>query len=155
MTDPVTTDRHLSFIENRNKKYGAFSNLTGYQASMRGLQGVVLQRCDVINSLIAAQSTGRLKNDIRNFHKPSLLIIDELGYLPIAKTGADLLFQIIGNRYEQASLIIAINRAFKNCPETFNNDSTLRPSLLDRFSHNTETMVIEGKSYRIKEAIDS
>lgn len=92
---------------------------------------------------------------MRRYHKPSLLIVDELGYLPIDKTGADMLFQIISKRYEQGSLIITTNRGFKDWPEIFNNDSTLTAALLDRLLHHTETVVIEGKSYRMKEAIDS
>lgn len=83
-----------------------------------------------------------------------MVILDELGYLPIDKTGADLLFQIIRHRYEQGSLIITTNRVFKEWPEIFNNDSTLTSALLDRLLHHTETVVIEGKSYRMKETIE-
>jgi DNA replication protein DnaC len=81
-------------------------------------------------------------------------ILDELGYLPIDKTGADLLFQIISHRYEQGSLIITTNRAFKDWPEIFNNDSTLTAALLDRLLHHTETVVIDAKSTRIKYTIE-
>ena len=88
-------------------------------------------------------------------YKPALVILDELGYLPIDKTGADLLFQIISHRYEQGSLIITTNLAFKDWPEIFNNDSTLTSALLDRLLHHTETVVIEGKSYRMKETIEN
>ncbi len=97
----------------------------------------------------------RLKQELRKYHKPALVILDELGDLPIDKTGADLLFQIISHRYEQGSLIITINRAFRNWPEIFNNDSTLTSALLDRLLHHTETVVIEGKSCLMKEAIES
>ncbi len=81
--------------------------------------------------------------------------MDELGYLPIDKTGADLLFQVISHRYEHGSLIIATNRAFKDWPEIFNNDTTLTSALLDRLLHHTETVVIEGRSYRMKEIIET
>ena len=109
---------------------------------------------DAINNLAAAQAAGRLKQELRKYHKPVLVILDELGYLPIDKTGADLLFQIISQRYEQGSLIITTNRAFKDWPEIFNNDSTLTSALLDRLLHHTETVVVEGKSYRMKEIIE-
>ena len=79
---------------------------------------------------------------------------EKLGYLPIDKTGADLFFQIISRRYEQGSLIITTNRVFKDWPEIFNNDSTLTSALLDRLLHHTETVVIEGRSYRMKETIE-
>jgi DNA replication protein DnaC len=127
----------------------------GYQACLDGYSVLFATAIDTINSLVAAQSTGRLKHELNKYLKPDLLILDELGYLPIDKTGSDMLFQIISHRYEQGSLIITTNRAFKNWPEIFNNDSTLTSALLDRLLHHTETIVIEGKSYRMKDIIES
>lgn len=127
----------------------------GYQACLQGHSVLFCSAVDAINNLIAAQSTGRFKNEMQKYYKPSLLIIDELGYLPIDKTGADMLFQIISKRYEHGSLIITTNRAFKDWPEIFNNDSTLTAALLDRLLHHTQTVVIEGKSYRMKEVIEN
>ena len=109
---------------------------------------------DAVNNLVAAQAAGRLKTEMKKYCKPALLIVDELGYLPIDKTGADMLFQIISSRYEQGSLIITTNRAYKDWPEIFNNDATLTSALLDRLLHHTETVVIEGKSYRMKDVIE-
>jgi DNA replication protein DnaC len=80
-----------------------------------------------------------------------VLILDELGYLPIDKNGADLLFQVISGRYERGSLLITSNRAFKKWPEIFNNDSTLTSALLDRLLHHAETLIIESTSYRMKD----
>jgi len=80
-----------------------------------------------------------------------MILIDELGYLPIDKIGADLLFQIISQRYEQGSIVITTNRVFKEWPKIFNNASTLTSALLDRLLHHTEAVVVEGKSYRMKE----
>ena len=82
-------------------------------------------------------------------------MVDELGYLPIDKKGADLLFQIISTRYERGSIIITTNRAFKDWAQIFNNDSTLTSALLDRLLHHAEAVVIEGKSYRMKEVQES
>ncbi len=75
------------------------------------------------------------------------------GYLPIDKRGADLLFQVISHRYEQGSIIISTNCAFKYWPEIFNNDATLTSAILDRVLHHAETEVVEGKSYRMKDTI--
>jgi DNA replication protein DnaC len=127
----------------------------GYEACLKGYSVLFSSAIDVVNTLIAAQSTGRLKQELSKYLKPNLLILDEPGYLPIDKTGADLLFQIISHRYEQGSLIITTNRAFKDWPGIFNNDSTLTSALLDRLLHHTETVVIEGKSYRMKDIIES
>jgi DNA replication protein DnaC len=126
----------------------------GYQACLKGHTVLFCSAVDAINNLAAAQKAGRLKQELKKYHKPALVILDELGYLPIDKTGADLLFQIISHRYEQGSLIITTNRVFKDWPKIFNNDITLTSALLDRLLHHTETVVIEGKSYRMKEVID-
>ncbi len=127
----------------------------GYHACLKGYTVLFCSAVDTINNLAAAQAAGRLKQELKKYHKPALVILDELGYLPIDKTGADLLFQIISHRYEQGSLIITTNRAFKDWPEIFNNDSTLTSALLDRLLHHTETVVIEGKSYRMKDTIEN
>jgi len=109
---------------------------------------------EAINALVAAQAAGKLTQELRKYAKPKLLILDELGYLPIDKTGADLLFQIFSSRYERGSMIITTNRAFKDWSEIFNNDSTLTSAILDRLLHHAEPIVIEGKSYRMKENSD-
>ena len=108
---------------------------------------------DVINTLAAAQLNGRLKHELRKYSQPRVLILDELGYLPIDKTGANLLFQIISQRYERGSTIITTNRVFKKWPEIFNNDSTLTSAVLDRLLHHAETITIEGKSFRMKDQL--
>ena len=126
----------------------------GYTACLKGHSVLFASAIDVINTLAAAKSTGRLKLELKKYAKPALLILDELGYLPIDKTGADLLFQVISLRYEHGSTLITSNRAFKDWPKIFNNDSTLTAALLDRLLHHAETVVIEGKSYRMKGKLD-
>jgi len=126
----------------------------GYQACLKGHTVLFASAIDAVNDLISAQNAGRLKQELKKYLKPELMILDELGYLPIDKTGADLLFQIISQRYEQGSLVITTNRVFKDWPEIFNNDSTLTSALLDRLLHHTEAVVIEGKSYRMKEVVE-
>jgi len=80
-------------------------------------------------------------------------VIDELGYLPIDKTGADLLFQVFSQRYERGSLVITTNQPYKHWARLFNNDSTITSAVLDRVLHRAETIVVEGKSYRMKDQI--
>ncbi len=127
----------------------------GYTACLKGHNVLFTTAVDVINALVGAQKAGRLQAELKKYLKPSVLILDELGYLPIDKVGADLLFQIISHRYEQGSMIISSNRAFKQWPEIFNNDSTLTSAILDRLLHHAETVLIEGTSYRMKDRIDS
>lgn len=126
----------------------------GYAACLQGKSVLFTTTIDVINTLSAAQAANRLKPELKRYLAPSLLCLDELGFLPIDKHGADLLFQIISLRYEQGSIIITSNRAFKEWPKIFNNDSTLTSAILDRLLHHAETILIEGKSYRMKGEIE-
>ncbi len=125
----------------------------GYQACLEGHGVLFATAIDVINTLAAAQAAGRLKAELKKYTRPAVLILDELGFLPIDKAGADLLFQVISQRYEQGALVITSNRAFKDWPEIFNNDSTLTSAILDRLLHHAETVIIEGKSFRMKDSL--
>ena len=109
---------------------------------------------DIVNTLAAARKTGRLKDELKRYVRPSVLLVDELGYLPIDKTGADLLFQVISQRYEHGSIILTTNKIYKKWAPTFNNDNTLTSAVLDRLLHHAETVCIEGKSYRMKDRIE-
>ena len=126
----------------------------GNQACLKNHTVLFSSAIDIVNNLMAAQKAGQLKQELRKYLKPTLLIMDELGYLPIDKIGADLLFQIISQRYEQGAIIIITNRVFKDWPEIFNNDMTLTSALLDRLLHHTEPVVIEGKSFRMKDVTE-
>jgi DNA replication protein DnaC len=126
-----------------------------YQACLQGHSVLFTSAIDAINTLIAAQAAGRLKPQLQHYLKPRVLVIDEMGYLPIDKTGADLLFQIISQRYERGSIILTSNRPYKKWAEIFNNDATLTSALLDRLLHHAETVVIEGSSYRMKERTEA
>jgi len=127
----------------------------GYTACLAGKSVLFATAVDAINTLAAAQAANRLKVELKKYLAPSVLILDELGYLPIDKHGADLLFQVISQRYERGSTVITSNRAYKHWPEIFNNDSTLTSAILDRLLHHAETLVIEGKSYRMKDQLES
>jgi DNA replication protein DnaC len=122
-----------------------------HTACMRGYPVLFTTAIDIVNTLSAAQATGTLKRAMNRYLRPAIVLIDELGYLPIDKTGADLLFQIISGRYEHGSTIITSNRVYKRWAEIFNNDSTLTSALLDRLLHHAETILIEGPSYRGKD----
>ena len=106
---------------------------------------------DIVNSLSAARAVNGLEKALGRYTKVHLLVVDELGYLPIDKLGADLLFQVISKRYECGSMIITSNRPFKKWTEIFNNDSTVTSAILDRVLHHCEPVVIEGMSYRMSD----
>jgi DNA replication protein DnaC len=122
-----------------------------HTACLRGYPTLFTSAIDIVNTLAAAQAVSGLKREMARLLKPRVLVIDEVGFLPIDQFGADALFQVISQRYERGSTIITSNRAFKTWPEIFHNDSTLTSALLDRLLHHAETVVIEGRSYRMRE----
>jgi DNA replication protein DnaC len=126
-----------------------------HTACLQGKTTLFTTAVDIVNSLAAAQATGGVKREMARLLKPAILLIDELGYLPIDKFGADGLFQVISQRYERGSTIVTSNRSFKHWPEIFNNDSMLTSALLDRLLHHAETAVIEGRSYRMREQTET
>jgi DNA replication protein DnaC len=127
----------------------------GYAACQAGHNVLFANAIDVINTLSAAQHKGALKPELRKYLTPALLILDEVGYLPIDQRGADLLFQVISQRYERGSIVLTTNKAFKQWPSIFNGDSTITAAVLDRLLHHAETVIIEGTSYRMKDRVES
>ena len=103
---------------------------------------------DMINDLTKAQINGTLGKALREFTRPELLLLDELGYLPVDKRGADLLFQVVATRYETGSIVVSTNRPFRAWGTIFDADNTLATALIDRLMHHGEALVIEGESYR-------
>jgi DNA replication protein DnaC len=104
----------------------------------------------MINHLTAALADGSFVSKLKLYTRPRLLVVDELGYLPIDRKGADLVFQVVSNRYEQGSILLSTNRPFKQWGSLMNQDNTLASALIDRLGHHAEVVVIEGKSYRMK-----
>lgn len=125
----------------------------GHAACLQGHAVLFTTAVEAINTLTAAQAQSRLKAELKKFLSPTLLVMDELGYLPIDKHGADLLFQIISGRYEKGSTVITTNQPYKNWARIFNNDATITSAVLDRLLHHAETIVLEGKSYRMKDQV--
>lgn len=145
---------NVIFLSNVGLGKTHLSIALGHTACLRGYSVLFTTAVEIINTLAAAQAHGGLKREMRKYLRPRLLLIDELGYLPIDKQGADLLFQIISQRYERGATVITTNRVYQRWPEIFNNDSTLTSALLDRLLHHAETVLIEGKSFRMKDQIE-
>ena len=122
----------------------------GYHACQQGHSVLFTSAIEALNRLVAAKAAHRLKAEFRRYLAPSILAIDEIGYLPLDKAGADLLFQLISQRYEQGSLVLTTNLEYKRWSEIFNNDAGLTSAILDRVLHRADTVIIEGKSYRLK-----
>ena len=127
----------------------------GYAACLEGHSVLFADAITVVNDLTAAQKTGALKSALKKYLRPETLCLDEVGYLAIDQSGADLLFQVISQRYERGSIILTTNKPFKQWSSIFNNDSTIASAVLDRLLHHAETVIIEGTSYRMKDQIES
>ena len=123
----------------------------GYAACQQGASVLFANAISVINDLSAAHKRGLLKRQLKTYLRSELLVLDEIGYLPIDQHGADLLFQVISQRYERGSIVLTTNKPFKQWPSIFNNDSTIASAVLDRLLHHAQTIVIEGSSYRMKD----
>ncbi len=123
----------------------------GYTACERGYSVRHTRAVDMINHLTTAQINGLLGKALRHYTRPALLLLDELGYLPIDKRGADLLFQVIAARYESGSIVLTTNRPFREWGALLDMDNTLATALIDRLMHHGEAIVIQGDSHRMRD----
>lgn len=128
-----------------------FALALAHSACLNNLPTLFAQAVEIVNALSTAQATNTLSKALKAYVAPRLLVIDELGYLPMDKRGADLIFQVISARYERGATVITTNTVYKQWARIFNNDATLTTAILDRLVHHCETITIEGKSYRMKD----
>jgi DNA replication protein DnaC len=108
---------------------------------------------DLINSLEEASLAGQLSHRLKTLVFPSLLVVDEIGYLPISRTGAMLFFQLMSRRYERASTVLTSNKSFEEWGEIF-GDEVMASALIDRLVHHCQIVNIRGNSYRMKNHAD-
>lgn len=105
---------------------------------------------EIIDSLAKAEREGKLAQRIGFITRVALLIIDEVGYLPVQKGGANLFFQLINARYERGAILLTSNRGFSEWGEVF-GDNVVAAALLDRLLHHAIVVEIAGNSYRLRE----
>jgi DNA replication protein DnaC len=122
-------------------------------AAERGRRVYFTTLADLLHSLEEAQAAGRLTPRLRTLVFPSLMIIDEIGYLPITRTGAMLFFQLLSRRYEAASTILTSNKGFEDWGEIFGDD-VMAAALIDRLVHHCHIVNIRGNSYRLRQHAD-
>jgi len=105
----------------------------------------------MLNDLAAQDSAAALQRRLRHYCRPSLLVVDELGYLSYDSRYADLLFEVVTRRYQQRSTIFTTNKPFSEWQQVFPNAACV-VTIIDRLVHKAEILTIEGESYRLKEA---
>jgi DNA replication protein DnaC len=156
--DRVMTLAQLDFIERKEVVHLLGPPGTGktHLATALGIEAVKAAKsvyfgtlAEIIASLEKAEREGGLQVRIRFLARNALLIVDEIGYLPLSKGGANLFFQLVNARYERGAMILTSNRSFKEWGEVF-GDNVVAAALLDRLLHHAVVIQIEGNSYRLR-----
>jgi DNA replication protein DnaC len=125
----------------------------GVEAVKAGRSVYFLTLADLVGALAKAEREGTLREKIRFFCRPALLIVDEIGYLPVVPGGGNLFFQLVNARYERGAMILTSNRGFAEWGEVF-GDPVVATALLDRLLHHAVVVQIEGSSYRLRQHAD-
>jgi DNA replication protein DnaC len=124
----------------------------GLKAIERGYRVLFATAAGLIAALTKAAAEGRLDERLKVYTVPRLLIIDEIGYLPIDRAGANLFFQLISRRYERGPMILTSNQSFGSWGDVF-GDRVIATAILDRVLHHAITINIRGNSYRLKDKL--
>jgi DNA replication protein DnaC len=122
----------------------------GVKAVEGGYSALFLTLETLMGRLIRARHENRLERTLQQLTYPRLLILDELGYLPLSREEASLFFRLLVRRYERGSLIVTSNKSFADWGEVF-NDQVLATAILDRLLHHATTLNIKGESFRLRE----
>ncbi|MFB7297415.1 IS21-like element helper ATPase IstB [Streptomyces rubiginosohelvolus] len=104
---------------------------------------------DMVRQLKVAEAGGRLNSKLRTYLRPGVLVVDEVGYQPLERAEANLVFQVISKRYEKGSIILTSNKTFSEWGQVF-GDEVLATAILDRLLHHCDVVSINGPSYRLK-----
>lgn len=157
--EKITNLMSMEFVENaRNVLFIGSSGVgkthlatgLGVEACKNHLSTYFVNCHELIERLKLAYQENRLEPMLKNYLRYKLLIIDEIGYLPIDNLGSNLFFQLISRRYEKKSIIVTTNIPLSKWGQTFSNP-TIANAILDRLVHHSEIFKISGKSYRMKD----
>jgi DNA replication protein DnaC len=122
----------------------------GREAVVRGFSVLYTSAITMVAALSKAHADGKLEERLTHYARPKLLIVDELGYLPLEPNAAHLFFQLVSRRYERGSMLITSNRGVGEWGEVF-GDNAVAAAILDRVLHHSTVLSIRGDSYRLRE----
>ena len=108
---------------------------------------------DLIRRLRTAEATGRFGRQLQAYLRPAVLVVDEVGYLPLDRTEANMVFQLVSRRYERGSIILTSNKSFTEWGQVLGDD-VLATAILDRLLHHCDVLAINGPSYRLKDRLN-
>jgi DNA replication protein DnaC len=148
----LETADNILFIGSSGVGKTHLATAIGIEASNRRVSTYFIHFTDLVTKLKRAYAENRQERVIKHFARYRLLIIDEIGYLPIEKEYSNLFFQLIASRYERRSTIITTNQPLSRWGEVF-GDPTIATAIIDRLVHHSSIVKITGRSYRIKDKI--
>ena len=122
-------------------------------AACRAGYSIYFTSLDDVRHLKAAEDQGRLISKLTSYLRPSVLVVDEVGYQPLERAEANLVFQVISKRYEKGSIILTSNKTFGEWGQVF-GDEVLATAILDRLLHHCDVLAINGPSYRLKDRLN-
>ncbi len=123
----------------------------GAEAAKRRMQVKFTTAARLVASLSEARTAGTFSRRLQSFVRPRLLIIDEVGFLPLDAGEASLLFEVVCRRYERGSIVLTSNKSYGEWGEVFSGDTVIATAILDRLLHHSTTISIKGESYRLKD----
>jgi DNA replication protein DnaC len=145
----ISQKKDVLFIGNTGLGKSFLAKCIAFAATQRGVKTLFTTGMDMINLLTAADVDRSLFKKLRDYQMPDLLVIDEVGYLPLGVQGSNLFFQVISARHQKKSTVITSNLVFAEWGSIFDN-TTVATAIADRLVHNSEVIIMEGPSYRTK-----
>lgn len=150
-TEYIIRKENVVLIGNNGTGKTHLAICLGREACRQGKRVTFQTAASIVTSLIEAQEEKRLLKLEKKLKTVDLLVIDELGYIPLSKSGAQLLFAVFAERYEQGSIVVTTNLEFGEWTKVF-GDEKLTSALLDRLTHRCEIFLMNGESYRFRES---
>ena len=147
----IAINQHLVFIGNPGTGKTHLATALGHAACAQGKRVRFVSVTGLVTQLLEAREDRQLERLLKRLEKLHVMVLDELGYVPFSKAGAELLFEVVSRAYERQSLIMTTNLPFEQWTEIFGNER-LTGALLDRITHRVHIIQANGESYRLRDA---